>query len=200
LLKKTERLANFIWSWLESSFIQGYFFQCVSRTAGNMMIGHRYPIVCEGFIISIFQNNVLWCGPTRKFSIQKTPTKCYENSFISNFPFKCKYNYFQFFTGIKLHMYMKIWQWIIDMQSDWGGIINPSQTIGYLCPIIMLPAVLETHWKKYPWIKEDSNQLQSCEKLKIVVLAFEWEIWYEAVFITFCGCFLDRKFPSWPTP
>jgi hypothetical protein len=67
---------------------------------------------------------------------------------------------FNFFTGIKLHMYMKIWQWIIDMQSDWGGIINPSQTIGYLCPIIMLPAVLETHWKKYPWIKEDSNQLQ----------------------------------------
>jgi hypothetical protein len=23
------------------------------------------------------------------------------------------------------------------MQSDWGGIINSSQTIGYLCPIIM---------------------------------------------------------------
>jgi hypothetical protein len=43
---------------------------------------------------SIFQNNVLWCGPTRKF---------YSNASTTIFKFSPVV-----FTGIKLHMYMKI--------------------------------------------------------------------------------------------
>ena len=43
---------------------------------------------------SIFQNNVLWCGPTRKF---------YSNASTTIFKFSPVV-----FTGIKLHMYIKI--------------------------------------------------------------------------------------------